>query len=60
LLVAQLGDLMRHANTVVVTKKSQEYESALQALRGDQTVVDLIRAYADIGEAPRAYNALVG
>ena len=61
LLVADIPTLLSCSDVIVVTKNSTEYVDLLQQLRPDQTVVDLVRHYADgkelLGER---YHALVG
>lgn len=59
LLVGDLGKILAGSQTLVTTKKSQEYEEALKQLRPDQTVVDLVRVYGSV-LAQDGYRALVG
>lgn len=59
LLVGDLGQILARSQTVVTTKKSQEYEEALKQLRPDQAVVDLVRVYGSV-LAQDGYHALVG
>jgi GDP-mannose 6-dehydrogenase len=59
LLVGDLGKILARSQTLVTTKKSQEYEEALKQLRPDQMVVDLVRVYASV-LAQDGYHALVG
>ncbi|MGZ4989199.1 MAG: nucleotide sugar dehydrogenase [Methylobacter sp.] len=61
LLVADIPTLLSSSDVIVVTKNSPEYADVLQQLCPEQTIVDLVRHYADGNELlGDRYHALVG
>ena len=51
---------MDASQTIVITKRSSCYATALQRLRPDQTVVDLVRLLPADHDLGGQYHALVG
>jgi GDP-mannose 6-dehydrogenase len=60
LLVPDLSALLERSEVIVATKRSSHYDDALSHLRPDQSVVDLVRLYADRNGLAGRYDALVG
>ncbi|MFO1393261.1 MAG: UDP-glucose/GDP-mannose dehydrogenase family protein [Steroidobacteraceae bacterium] len=60
LLVGDIRSLVDRSQTLIMTKKTREFEDALKQLRPEQTVVDLVRIYGESLTAAAQYHALVG
>ena len=52
--------LIAESDTIVATKRAPHYAMALEAIRPDQVVVDLVRLFKDGQVREEQYDALVG
>jgi GDP-mannose 6-dehydrogenase len=60
LLVEDVDTLVRESDVVVATKRAPHYAAALDLVRADQAVVDLVRLFKDDQVQGDRYDALVG
>ena len=60
LLVEDVATLVDESDVVVATKRAPHYAAALEMIRPDQTIVDLVRLFKDDQVQGGRYDALVG
>ncbi len=60
LLVSDFSALLARSEVIVVTKRSKGYAEALEQVRPDQKIVDLVRLYSEGRALGARYDALVG
>ena len=60
LLVDDVAALVAESDVVVATKRAPHYAAALELLRADQIIIDLVRLFKDDQVQGDRYDALVG
>ena len=58
LLVASISDLIDRSEVIVIGKKSPEVQQTIARLRGDKTVIDLVRLFPDLESRPTNYEGI--
>ncbi len=57
LMRADVGEVLRFGETVIIGKKAREFDRIETKLRRDQVVIDLVRAF-DTAPDGREYNGI--